>query len=81
MSPTPLLDVSKSILIASTFSIRKISKNPAIYIFNPDKSQIIKKDDIDSSFIPTTELIIEKEKSNQFLQSSKKHYGRSKNLI
>ncbi len=50
MSPTPLLDVSKLILVASTFSTRKISKNPAIYIFNPDKSQIIKKDDIDCSF-------------------------------
>lgn len=50
MSPTPLLDVSESILVASSFSTCEISKNPGIYIFNPDKSQIIKKDDIDCSF-------------------------------
>lgn len=50
MSPTLLLDVSKSILVSSSFSTQKISKNPAIYIFNPEKSQIVKKDDIDGSF-------------------------------
>ncbi len=50
MSLTPLLDVSESILVASSFSTCEISKNPAIYIFNPDKSRIIKKDDIDCSF-------------------------------
>ncbi len=49
-SPTPLLDVSKSILVASSFSTCEISKNTGIYIFNPEKSQIIRKDDIDSSF-------------------------------